>query len=128
MSTDEPVRIDKWLWAVRVFKTRTIAAEECGKGRILINGNTVKPSHIVKPGEVIVVRKPPVIHTFKVLQLLKNRVSAQLVKTYLEDLTPEDELAKREMARLTANFQRDPGMGRPTKKDRRDLNRIWDED
>lgn len=121
VSAEEPVRIDKWLWAVRIYKTRTIAAEECSKGRIMINGNPVKPSHIVKPDEVVLVRKPPVIHTFKVLQLLKNRVSAQLVKDYLEDLTPEDELAKREIARLSINFQREPGAGRPTKKDRRDL-------
>ena len=124
VSIEEPVRIDKWLWAVRIYKTRTIAAEECAKGRILINGNSVKPSHVVKPGEVILVRKPPVIHTFKVLQLLKNRVAAQLVKNYLEDLTPEDELAKREIARLSTNFQREPGAGRPTKKDRRELGKV----
>ena len=121
---DEPVRIDKWLWAVRVFKTRTIATEECSKGRITINGTPVKASHIVKPGEIIVVRKPPLVHTFKVLGILKNRVSAQLAKNYSEDLTPEDELVKREMARLTMNFQREPGAGRPTKKDRREILKI----
>ena len=121
---NEEVRIDKWLWAVRIFKTRTIAAEECGKGRVVINGVSVKPSHIVKVGEVVLVRKPPVIHTYKVIGLLKNRVSAQLAKNYIEDLTPEDELAKRELARLSMNFQREPGAGRPTKKDRRDIGKV----
>jgi ribosome-associated heat shock protein Hsp15 len=121
---DEEVRIDKWLWAVRVFKTRTQAAEECNKGRIIINGVAVKPSRIVKIDEVIIVRKPPVIHTFKVKDTLKSRVSAQLAKNYIEDLTPEDELAKREIARLNINFHREPGAGRPTKKDRRDIDRL----
>jgi ribosome-associated heat shock protein Hsp15 len=121
---DEEVRIDKWLWAVRVFKTRTQAAEECNKGRIIINGVAVKPSRIVKIDEVVIVRKPPVIHTFKVKDTLKSRVSAQLAKNYIEDLTPEDELAKREIARLNINFHREPGAGRPTKKDRRDIDRL----
>lgn len=121
---DEQLRIDKWLWAVRIFKTRTIAAEECTKGRVLISGVAVKPSRIVKLGDVIIVRKPPVVHTFKVTGLIKSRVSAQLAKENMLDLTPEDELAKRELARLDINFQRDAGAGRPTKKDRRLIDKV----
>jgi ribosome-associated heat shock protein Hsp15 len=121
---EEHLRIDKWLWAVRIFKTRTIAADECNKGRILINGNPVKPSHIVKVGELILVRKPPIIHTYKVTGLLKNRGSAQVVKNFAEDLTSDEELAKREIAHLNLNFQRDQGAGRPTKRDRREIDRL----
>jgi ribosome-associated heat shock protein Hsp15 len=123
---DEKIRIDKFLWAVRIYKTRTIAAEECQKGRVVINGTEVKPSHVVKEGEVIIVRKPPVVHTYRVIEVIKSRVSAPKVKEALEDLTPEDELAKRELARMAINFQRDRGTGRPTKKDRREIDRIRD--
>ncbi|HOK50841.1 MAG TPA: RNA-binding S4 domain-containing protein [Bacteroidales bacterium] len=121
---EEKVRIDKWLWAVRIYKTRTQAAEECEKGRVTINGFTVKPSHIVKEGEIICVRKPPVLHTYRVLGIIKNRVSAQVARQYVEDLTSEEEIAKRQMMRLAMNFQRDPGSGRPTKKERRELDRL----
>ena len=123
-NSEEHLRIDKWLWAVRIFKTRTIAAEECVKGRIIVNGNPVKPSHVVKIGETILVRKPPVIHTYKVTGLLKNRGSAQVAKNFVEDLTSDEELAKREIARMNINFQRDHGAGRPTKKDRREIDRV----
>ena len=124
MPKDEPVRIDKWLWAVRVFKTRTLAADECRKGRIIINGNTVKPSHVVKNGEIVLVRKPPIIYTYKVLGILDKRVSAIVAKSFVEDLTSNEELSKREIARININFQREPGTGRPTKKDRREIDRI----
>lgn len=124
MLSNEFVRIDKWLWAVRIYKTRTQAAGECMKGRVIINGNSVKPSHIVKIDEVIIVRKPPIIHTFRVKEILKSRVSGQIAKNYVEDLTPDEELVKRELSRLNSNFQRDPGTGRPTKKDRRKIDKI----
>jgi ribosome-associated heat shock protein Hsp15 len=124
MPKDEPVRIDKWLWAVRVFKTRTLAADECRKGRIIINGNTVKPSHVVKNGEIVLVRKPPIIYTYKVLGILDKRVSAIVAKTFAEDLTSNEELSKSEIARININFRREPGTGRPTKKDRREIDRI----
>lgn len=124
MSLNEQVRIDKWLWAVRIFKTRTQAAGECLKGRVILNGQPVKPSHIVQPGELFLVKKPPVIHTYKVLDILKSRVSAQIARNYVEDLTSDEELAKRELARMNSNFQRDPGTGRPTKKDRRMIQKI----
>jgi ribosome-associated heat shock protein Hsp15 len=121
---EEKIRIDKWLWAVRIYKTRTQAAEECEKGRVTINGFTVKPSHVVKVGEIINVRKPPVIHTYRVLGLIKNRVSAQVARQYVEDLTSEEELAKRQMMRMAVNFQREKGSGRPTKKERRELDKL----
>jgi ribosome-associated heat shock protein Hsp15 len=121
---EEHLRIDKWLWAVRIYKTRSIATDECNKGRVLINGNPVKASHVVKIGEIILVRKPPVIYTYKVLGLIKNRGSAQVVKGFVEDLTSNEELAKREIARMNLNFQRDQGTGRPTKKDRREIDRV----
>jgi ribosome-associated heat shock protein Hsp15 len=121
---EEHLRIDKWLWAVRIYKTRSIATDECNKGRVLINGNPVKASHVVKVGEIILVRKLPVIYTYKVLGLIKNRGSAQVVKGFVEDLTSNEELAKRELARVNLNFQRDQGAGRPTKKDRREIDRI----
>lgn len=120
----EQIRIDKWLWAVRIYKTRTQAAGECLKGRVLLNGNPVKPSHIVIVGEILIVRKPPVIHTYRVKDILRSRVSAQIAKNYVEDLTPDEELSKREIARMNNNFQRDPGTGRPTKKDRRKIAKI----
>jgi ribosome-associated heat shock protein Hsp15 len=124
MAVEEPIRIDKWLWAVRVYKTRTLAADECRKGRIIVNGISVKPSHIVKPGEIILVRKPPVIYSYKVLGILDKRVSAQVAKDYAENTTPNEELAKLDVARLNVNFQRDPGAGRPTKRDRRLIDKV----
>lgn len=82
------VRIDKWLWAVRIFKTRTIATEACKKGRVAVSGVTVKPSRVIKVGDVVNVRKPPVTYSFKVLALAENRMGAKLVPQYLENITP----------------------------------------
>jgi ribosome-associated heat shock protein Hsp15 len=124
MPTNELVRIDKWLWAVRIYKTRTQAGAECLKGRVLLNGMPVKPSHVIKIGEIFLVKKPPVIHTFRVKDILKSRVSAQIAKDFVEDLTSDEELSKREIARMGSNFQRDPGTGRPTKRDRRKIVKI----
>ena len=124
MPVNDQVRIDKWLWTVRIYKTRTQAASECLKGRVLLNGMTIKPSHIVMIGEIFLVKKPPVIHTFKVKDILKSRVSAQIAKNFVEDITSDEELSKREIARMNSNFQRDPGTGRPTKKDRRTIQKI----
>lgn len=124
MTIPEPIRIDKWLWAVRIYKTRTLAADECRKGRVVINGNSVKPSYIVKIGEEISVKKPPVIYTYKVKGLLEKRVSASLAKDFVDDLTLDSEVAKRQMAFMASNMQRDPGSGRPTKKHRRDIDEL----
>jgi len=124
MSEVEKVRIDKWLWAVRIYKTRTLAAEECEKGRVQVNGMPVKPSHIVRIDEEITVKKPPVVYTYKVKGIIKNRVSAQVAKDYVIDLTSDEELAKRQLARININLKRDPGTGRPTKKERRQIDKF----
>lgn len=114
-------RIDKWLWAVRIFKTRTIAAEACKKGRITINGITSKPSKTVKEGDTIQVRKPPVIYSFKVIKAIENRVGAKLVPEMMENITPQEQYALLEMNSIGGFAQRAAGLGRPTKKDRRDM-------
>jgi len=121
-------RIDKFLWAVRIYKTRSIAVDEINKNRISIDGVNVKPSRKVKQGETLVVRKPPVTHTYLVKELLGKRIGAPLVSRYIEDITPASELEKREMSQHAMNFMRDRGMGRPTKRDRRDIDRVQDND
>ena len=117
----DTVRIDKWLWAVRIFKTRSLAAEECKKGRVMINNVTVKPSREVKVGEVIFVRKAPITFQYKVLQLADKRMGAKLVPDFMENVTPESEFEVIEMQKYMQWSNRDKGTGRPTKKDRRDL-------
>lgn len=114
-------RIDKWMWAVRIFKTRTIAAEACKKGRISINGAFVKAARMVKPGDVIQVRKPPIIYSFKVLQPIEKRVGAKLVSEMMENVTTPDQLELLEMSHISGFVNRAKGTGRPTKKDRRNL-------
>lgn len=95
------VRVDKWLWATRVFKTRSIATEACKKGRVTIKGVTVKPSHTVKIGDVIVVRKPPISYSFEVLGVIENRVGAKLVPEYLKNVTPKEQYELLEMTRIS---------------------------
>ena len=118
-------RIDKWLWAARIFKTRTIAAEACKKGRISINGAQVKPSRMVKEGEVIQVRKPPVTYSFKVLQTIEKRVGAKLLPEVMENVTTPDQYELLEMNRISGFVDRARGTGRPTKKERRDLDEFF---
>ena len=120
----DSVRIDKFLWSVRIFKTRTIAAEECEKHRVLVNGAEVKPSRHVKVGDKLTVKKMPVIHTFDIIQIIDKRQSASLVKNYIIDTTPQEEIDKAEIARTTAFVQRDRGAGRPTKKERREIEKM----
>lgn len=115
------VRVDKWLWAVRIFKTRTLASEACKKGRVVIGGQTVKPSRVLRVGEVVVVRKPPVEYSFRVLALLNNRVGAKLVSEYMENVTPREQYELLELQRISGFVDRAKGLGRPTKKERRDL-------
>ncbi len=115
------VRIDKWLWATRIFKTRSIAADACKKNRVIINGVNVKPSRMIKVGEVIQVRKPPITFSFKVLGLIENRVGAKLVPEYMENVTTPDQYEILEMNRISGFINRARGLGRPTKKDRREL-------
>lgn len=114
-------RIDKWLWAARIFNTRTIAAEACKKGRISINGAQAKPARMIKAGDTIQVRKPPVTYSFKVLQAIEKRVGAKLVPEVMENVTTPDQYELLEMNRISGFIDRARGTGRPTKKDRRDL-------
>ena len=114
-------RLDKWLWAVRIFKTRSIAADACKKGRVSLNGTQVKASHSVKVNDVVQVRKPPITYSFKVLQAIEKRVGAKLVPQMMEDVTTPDQLELLEMSKISGFVDRAKGTGRPTKKDRRDL-------
>jgi len=115
------VRIDKWTWAMRIFKTRTIAADACKKGRVMINDIPVKPSHSVKVGDIVKVRKPPITYSFRVLALTENRLGAKLVPEYLENVTPKSELEMLEMVKISGFVDRRKGLGRPTKREGRQL-------
>lgn len=115
-------RIDKWMWASRIFKTRTIASEACKKGRVCINGAQVKASRMVKPGDVIQVKKSPITYSFKVLQAIEKRIGAKLVPDILENVTPPDQYELLEMSKISGFVDRARGTGRPTKKDRRNIN------
>jgi heat shock protein 15 len=120
----EEVRVDKWLWAVRVFKTRSIATDACKKGRISIAGVTIKPSRVIRVGEVITVRKPPIEYSFRVIQLLGSRVGAKRVAEFMENVTPREQYELLELQRVSGFVDRAKGLGRPTKKDRRDLDQF----
>jgi ribosome-associated heat shock protein Hsp15 len=124
MENETNTRIDKWLCAVRVYKTRSLATDECTKGHVSINGSTVKASRIVKLNDMVSVKKPPVVHTYKVLGLIEKRTSAKLVSQYMEDLTPKEELIKLEQANANSLLQRERGTGRPTKRDRREIDKL----
>lgn len=115
------VRIDKWLWAVRIFKTRTIASDAIKMGRVTIGGQKVKASRTVKVGEVIDVKKPPITYSFKVLALAENRMGAKMVPGFMENVTKQEQLDLLQMNRISGFIDRAKGLGRPTKKDRRDI-------
>ncbi len=117
----EDVRIDKYLWAVRLFKTRSMAAQAIKAGQVMLNEAEVKAAATVSPGDVIQVKRNPIWRSYKVLQLLKNRVGAKLVPEYLSDVTPAAELEKLELMKLMPGYEREKGKGRPTKKERRRL-------
>lgn len=121
------VRIDKWLWAMRVFKTRTIATDACKKGRVSMGGTVVKPSRLIKVGDVVDVRKPPITYTFRVVGLTENRLGAKLVPDYLENLTPQSQYDLLEMTRISGFVDRRKGLGRPTKRDGREISRFKEE-
>ncbi|KGN98983.1 heat-shock protein Hsp15 [Porphyromonas gingivicanis] len=120
------VRIDSFLWAVRVFKSRSIASDACKKGRVTLNGQLVKPARLVAVGDLIGVRKAPVTYTFKVLQVAKNRMGAKLVPEYVLNVTPKEEYEVLELKRVAGFIDRAKGEGRPTKKDRRSLDEWQD--
>ena len=114
-------RLDKWLWAARIFKTRSMAADACKNGRVSIGGVKMKPSRMVKVDEVIQVKKGPITYSFKVLQAIQNRVGAKLVPEVMENVTTPDQYELLEMNRISGFVDRARGTGRPTKKERRDL-------
>jgi|SRR5690554_1508334 ribosome-associated heat shock protein Hsp15 len=120
----DEVRIDKWLWAVRIFKTRTAASDACKKGRVMIGNHSVKPSRNIRAGEIIQVRKPPVTYSFKVLALSDKRMGAKLVPQFMENVTPPDQYELLELNKMSGFVDRQRGQGRPTKKERRDIDQL----
>lgn len=121
------VRVDKWLWAMRVFKTRTIATDACKKGRVTMGGTVVKPSRPIKEGDIIDVKKPPITYTFRVKAVTQNRLGAKLVPDYLENLTPQSQYDLLEMTKIASFVDRRKGLGRPTKKDGREMKQFREE-
>lgn len=118
------MRIDKWLWCVRLYKTRTLAADACSAGKVSLNNVSTKPSKEVSIGDIVVVNQKPIHRTVKVIGLLNNRIPAKDVPKYYEDLTPQEEYDKQEMMRMMYYERRDAHTGRPTKRDRRDIERF----
>lgn len=123
---NDSARIDKWLWAARIFKTRSIAADACKNGRVTIGGITVKPSHTIKRGEIISVKKPPITYSFKVLDCIEQRVGAKLLVGIYENVTDPKQYELLEMSRISGFVDRARGTGRPTKKERRALDAFVD--
>ena len=120
----EKVRVDKWLWSVRIFKSRTIATDACKGGRVKVNGESVKPSFLLQKGDVVVIRKSGFDFQFKVIELIQKRVGAPIAATCYEDITPLEEKNKYQewfVAGKAAPERRDRGTGRPTKKERREI-------
>ena len=125
---EEVARIDKWLWAARIFKTRSIAADDCKNGRVTIEGVNVKPSRVVKAGEVVAVRKPPITYSFRILKTIEQRVGAKLLPEIYENVTTPDQYELLEMNRISGFVDRARGTGRPTKKDRRAMDEFLNMD
>ncbi len=123
----EEARIDKWLWAARIFKTRTLAADACKNGRVTIEGVNVKPSRMVKVGETVSVRKPPITYSFRILKTIEQRVGAKLLPEIYENVTAPEQYELLEMTRISGFVDRARGTGRPTKKDRRSLDAFINE-
>ena len=135
----ETARIDKWLWAARIFKTRSIASDACKNGRVTIGGVNLKPSRSVKVGDVVSVKKPPITYSFKVLKTIEQRVGAKLIPEIYENVTDPKQYELLEMSRISGFVDRARGTGRPTKKERRaldafvepeffDFDEDWDEE
>lgn len=121
------VRIDKWIWAMRIFKTRSLATEECKKGRVSIgldNPVPAKPSRTIKVGDIVNVKKPPITYTFRVKALTENRLGAKLVPEYLENITPQEQYDMLDVVRISGFVDRRKGLGRPTKREGRELNKF----
>ena len=122
----ETARIDKWLWAARIFKTRSIAADACKNSRVTISGANVKPSHTVKVGETVSVKMPPVVYSFKILKCIEQRVGAKFIPEIYENVTDPKQYEILEMSRISGFVDRARGTGRPTKKERRSLDAFID--
>ena len=123
----EQARIDKWLWAVRIYKTRSIAAEACKKGHVSIGDRTAKPAHNIRVGDIVNVKKAPITYSFRVLKCAENRVGAKLVPELMENITSQEQYEILEMSRISGFVDRTRGTGRPTKKERRDLDQFVEE-
>jgi len=115
------IRIDKFMWATRIFKTRTIALEACKKNRVTVNDLPAKPSRMIKAGDIFQIRKPPITYSFRVLDITSNRVGAKLVPQFLENITPPEQYEILELQKISGFIDRAKGTGRPTKKERREL-------
>ena len=122
----DTARIDKWLWAARVFKTRSLAADACKNNRVTVNGVNVKPSHTIKVGEIICVKKSPIIYSYKVLKCIEQRVGAKFIPEIYENVTDAKQYELLEMSRISGFIDRARGTGRPTKKERRALDSFVD--
>ncbi len=122
----DSIRIDKFLWAVRLYKTRTIASDALKRGKVSMAGQQVKSSRIVKVGDVIAIKVPAATRSFEVLQIPRSRMGAKLVKDHIREVTPKDQQDLLEMYRLQMTMQRQKGLGRPTKKERRDMESFFE--
>jgi ribosome-associated heat shock protein Hsp15 len=118
---ENEIRLDKWLWTMRLFKTRSLAADYCKKGKVLLHNMPVKASHLVKPGDVVQIKRSPVIFSFQIKAISKNRLNAKLVPEYMANVTPQDQLNLLEIEKINGFVDRSRGLGRPTKKERRAL-------
>ena len=123
----DQARIDKWLWAVRIYKTRSIAAEACKKGHVSIGDRTAKPAHNIRVGDIVNVKKAPITYSFRVLKCAENRVGAKLIPELMENITSQEQYEILEMSRMSGFVGRARGTGRPTKKERRDLDQFVEE-
>lgn len=135
LKFQESARLDKWLWAARIFKTRSMAADACKNGRVTVKGANAKPSRTVKVGETIDVKKPPITYSFKIINAIETRVGAKLIPQVYENVTSPKQYELLEMARISGFVDRARGIGRPTKKDRRAMDSFvdpvmfgWDDD
>ena len=124
---DKSVRLDKWLWAVRIYKTRSDAADACRTNKVLVTGPYGKPPRDVEPGDAITVKKMPVASAFRVVELVSSRQPAKEVPRYAENVTPQEELDKLNIPKLSIFVQRDRGSGRPTKRERREIDSLMGE-
>ncbi len=135
LKFQESARLDKWLWAARIFKTRSIAADACKNGRVTVKGANAKPSRTVKVGETIDVKKPPIVYSFKIINAIETRVGAKLIPQVYENVTSPKQYELLEMSRISGFVDRARGTGRPTKKERRAMDSFvdpvmfgWDDD